>query len=113
MQVNLDKSNLCAKTIEFLSFLLMQTGHQPTHQQIKAILKIACPQYIKKGSGFLGTINFIKYHFPNKAELLQPITELTKEDAPFIWGEKQGTAFDRIKASVSNAILCTYPDPSK
>lgn len=32
MQVNLDKSKLCAKPVEFLGFLLMQTGHQPTQK---------------------------------------------------------------------------------
>jgi hypothetical protein len=34
MQVNLDKSELCAKMVEFLGFLLMQMGHWPTWKQV-------------------------------------------------------------------------------
>ena len=74
MQVNLDKSDLCAKTVQFQVFLLTQTGHWPTWKQIEAILKIEMPHIVKKVSGFLGTINFIKNPIPNWAEILQPIT---------------------------------------
>ena len=39
MQVNLDKSELCAFEVEFLGFCLKQTGFQPTQKRIEAILK--------------------------------------------------------------------------
>ena len=113
MQVNLDKSKLCSKTVEFLGFELTPTGHRPTWKRIEAILKIATPRNIKKVRGFIGAINFIKNHIPNHAKILRPITELTKKDIPFIWGEEQESAFTKIKAAISNAILCTYPDPNK
>jgi hypothetical protein len=51
MQVNLDKSDLCSTTVEFLGFSLTQTGHRPTRKRIEAILKIARPHNIKKGPG--------------------------------------------------------------
>jgi hypothetical protein len=70
------------------------------------------PHNLKKVRGFLGTINFIIYHIPNCAEIMAPITELPKKDIPFVWEERQAIAFDKIKATVSNAILCTYPNPN-
>ncbi len=44
---------------------------------------------------------------------MQPITKLTKKGEPFVWGVEQQEAFDKIKAVISEAILLTYPDPSK
>ena len=86
MQVNLDKSTLCAQSVEFLGFNLGQKGFKPTKKRIEAILKLAPPTNLKKTRGFLGTINFIKNHKPNRASMMEPITRLTKKDQPFIWG---------------------------
>ena len=113
MQVNLAKSTLCAKEVEFLGFLLKQSGYQPTRKRVEAILKILPPKNIKKVREFLGAINFIKNHIPNRAGILAPITHLTKKDIPFVWGEEADQAFTKVKAEIANAILCTYPNPNK
>eukprot|EP00804_Cyclotella_cryptica_P005306 CCRYP_015788-RA/>CCRYP_015788-RA protein AED:0.17 eAED:0.18 QI:0/0/0/1/1/1/2/0/513 len=113
MQVNLTKSTLCAKEVEFLGFLLKETGFQPTRKRIEAIMQIAPPKNVKKVHEFLGAINFIKNHIPNRAGILAPITNITKKDIPFTWREQEKEAFDKVKADISNAILCTYPNPNK
>jgi hypothetical protein len=41
--------------------------------------------------------------------MIAPITMLTKKNQPFIWENEQQEAFDKTKAVVPNAILCTYP----
>ena len=76
MQVNLDKSMLCAIEVKFLGFCLGQKGFKPT--KIEAILKLALQSIIKKTQGFLRTINFIKNYIPNQATIMEPITRLTK-----------------------------------
>jgi hypothetical protein len=113
MQVNLNKSTICSKVVEFLGFCLKQTGFQPTRKRNEAILRIAPPKNVKKVREFLGAINFIKNHIPNRAGILAPVTHLTKKDVPFTWGEEANQAFTKIKAEIANAILCTYPDPNK
>ena len=113
MQVNLNKSTLCSKEVEFLGFLLKQSDYQPTRKRVEAILKILPPKNVKKVREFLGAINFIKNHIPNRASILAPITHLTKKDVPFVWGEEATQAFNKVKAEIANAILCTYPNPNK
>ena len=113
MQVNLEKSKLCATEVEFLGFCVKQTGFQPTRKRVEAILKLDRPHNVKKVRAFLGVINFIKNHIPNRAELLAPITKLTKKDQPFVWENEQQQAFNKTKAAIANSILCTYPNPNK
>jgi hypothetical protein len=113
MQVNLTKSTLCTKELEFLGFLLKQSGYQPTRKRVETILKILPPKNVKKVREFLGAINFIKNHIPNRAGILAPITHLTKKDVPFVWEEEAVQAFIKAKAEIANAILCTYPNPNK
>lgn len=103
-KVNLDKSKLCTKMVEFLGSPLRQTSHQWTHEWIKAILKIAHSHKNKKVHGFLGAINFIKNHSPNCADVWQSIPKFTKKDIPFIWEEKQAAASNK-----SSCCLQCYP----
>jgi hypothetical protein len=102
MQVNLDKSELCAREVEFLGFLLKQGGFMPTRKRIEAILKLVRPHNVKKVRGFLGTINFIKNHIPNRAEIMAPITNLTKDNVPFIWGGRG----KRVRENKSRSSQC-------
>ena len=79
IQVNLNKSELCLFKVEFLGFCLKQTEFQPRRKRIEAILKLSPPHNVKKVRGFLRTINFIKNRIPNRAEIMAPITKLTKK----------------------------------
>ena len=113
MQVNLTKSPLCAKVVEFMGMLMKQHGYQPTPKRVESILKIAPPKTVSEVRRFVGTINFIKNHIPNRAAILAPITQLTKKNVPWTWKEEQEKAFDEIKVQVSKAMLLVYPDPNR
>jgi hypothetical protein len=76
-------------------------------------MKILPPKNFKDVRHFLGIINFIKNHIHGRAGIMQPITKLTKKGEPFMQNVKQQEAFDKIKKVISEAILLTYPDPSK
>ena len=41
------------------------------------------------------------------------LANLTRDDVPFHFGDKEDAAFKKIKAKVADAILLTYPDPSR
>src|SRR5438445_7936510 len=45
--------------------------------------------------------------------MARPLTELTKKDAVFKWGERQQTAFDILKEEFVKEPTLTYADPSK
>jgi hypothetical protein len=53
MQVNLDKSTLCSKEVEFLGFLFKEMGYQPTWKRIEAIRKLHHPKMSRKSENFL------------------------------------------------------------
>ena len=92
---------------------MTRMGFIPTCKRVDVILRLAPPRNVKQVRQLLGTINFIKNHIPNQAAIMQPITDLTKKEEKFEWGEKQQKAFDQTKAAVANSILCTYSNPNK
>lgn len=107
-QVNAKKSTWCATKLEFLGFMLYPNGYVPLPKRVEAILAIS-----KTKCHFLGCINFFKNHIPRQAELIAPLTHLTKKDVSFKWTNQQEEAFIKVKAAVSESIMLSYPDVNK
>src|SRR5438445_9933602 len=57
--------------------------------------------------------NFYRPFIPKFAEMAHPLTELTKKDAVFKWGEWQQIAFDMLKEEFVKEPMLTYADLSK
>jgi len=58
------------------------------------------------------TLTVPQQYIPNCAEIIAPITELTKNRAPsnVEWGERQEKAFSEIKHLLSNEPILKLPD---
>ena len=44
------------------------------------------------------------------AQIIQPIQQLTKKDAPFIWTPKYTNAICKLKAIVTSDLVLQWPD---
>jgi hypothetical protein len=87
-------------------------GYQPLPLHVSTILCINPPGNIKQICASLGMINFIKNHIPRRAKICEPITQLTRKDVKFTWGEKQQSAFKKVKAVILEAIMLEYLNPN-
>ena len=71
---------------------------KPLRSRLEAIQKLNPPLNQKGCRGFSGIVNFISIFCPELPKLLKPIYELTKKGRPFICGDEQQKAFDKIKS---------------
>ena len=78
----------------------------------KRTLKTGRPTTKKECRSLLGMINFYRRYIPNCAEIVAPITELTKNKMPNVvkWGDKQEEAFTKIKECLSSEPILKLPD---
>ena len=61
----------------------------------------------------LGTITYLDKFIEHKADLQGPITQLTQNDAAFVWEKPQQKAFDKPKSVRTTAPVLGYFDNSK
>ena len=49
----------------------------------------------------------------NFSSIVSPLTELTKKDVAFVWGERAQRSFEDIKSRLTNASVLALPDFDK
>ena len=77
---------------------------------LEAIQKLKPPTNQKGCRSFAGIVNFVSIFCPELQKLLKPIYELTKKGRPFIWGDKQQKAFNKIKSRLLKPPVMSMPD---
>ena len=95
------KCKISSAKVEFLGHTLQRDTIRPQTETVGRILDTDRPK-TKKACievSLLGMINFYRRYIPNCADIIAPITELTKGRTPNLvkWGDKQEKAFSEIK----------------
>ena len=100
---------MCQEELEWLGFWVTREAYKPLELRIQGVLDLKPLRNKKYVQAFVGMVNFIKNHIPRRAQMLAPLTKLTRKDVVFKWGEEEQTAFDRVKATVSESMMLMYP----
>ena len=83
---------------------------KPLRSRLEAIQKLMPPMNQKGCRSFVGVVNFVSIFCPELQKLLKPIYELTKKGRPFVWGDEQQKAFDKIKSRLLKPPVLSMPD---
>lgn len=112
MIIRFEKCQFVKRNVLFLGHILENGCVRPSDEKTAAIKNYPQPQTLKQVKAFLGLASYFRKFVPNFALIARPLSELTKDNVPFIFGEAQKTSFSTLKD-----ILCTEPilkvfDPS-
>ena len=83
---------------------------KPLRSGLEGIQKLMLPMNQKGCRNFAGVVNFVSIFCPELQKLLKPIYELTKKGKPFVWGDEQPKAFDKIKSWLLKPPVLSMPD---
>jgi len=112
------KANLCLRPskckigfdqVKFLGHTLQGNCIKPQDEPVGRILDTERPKTKKSCRSLLGMINFYRRYC---AEVIAPLTELTKNRAPnnVQWGEEQERAFKEVKKILSSEPILKMPE---
>ena len=113
LQVDIKKCEFDVEETVFLGVIISSTGLRMDPKKVEAILKWATPECLKDVQGFVGFVNFYRRFIFEFSKLAKPLVLLTKKDAPFVWNEACGKAFEALKKQVSTAPVLRHFNPSK
>jgi hypothetical protein len=110
MAVNAEKSFWAVKEVDYLGFRLTQQGVKPQMKKVKAILNLKAPKNKRELRRFIGMINYYRFMWRKRSEILTPLTDLTKKLTVFRWTEKHQKAFEEMKRTLCKEELLSFQE---
>lgn len=107
------KCVFASRSIEFLGFKLSADGLQPGPHKQAAIAEFKTPSTVVEVRRFMDLASFFRRFVHKFAELARPMTDLTKKDVPFTWGDKEQKAFEQMKILLVQAPVLRTFDATK
>ena len=79
----------------------------------KAVKEFPVPKTQKNGKQFSGLARYYRRFIEGFSKIANPLNQLLKKDTPFIWTDKQQTAFYILKSRLCEEPLSQRPDFSQ
>jgi transposase InsO family protein len=98
--------------IGFLGHEISEDGVGPEKNKVTAVQEWPTLTTVRETREFLGFANYYRRFIPKYAHIATPLTDLTKKEKPFLWGDAQQNAFDTLKTKLTTAPLLILPDPN-
>jgi hypothetical protein len=102
-----------ADSVDYLGLILEKgvTHMDPT--KVEGVRNWATPSNKKHVRSFLGFCNFYCAFIRGFTKLAKPLNNLTKKDAPWIWGNDEQNAFDTLKRRITEEPILRQPQMDK
>ncbi|XP_042899321.2 uncharacterized protein [Parasteatoda tepidariorum] len=111
--VNLKKCSFAKPSIKCLGHIIGSGELQPDPEKVRVIKQLPRPNTKKELRSVLGLCGFYRDYIPKYAELVYPLTELTKKRVPeeIPWSEVHDSVFSRLKQALAEAPSLYTPVP--
>jgi hypothetical protein len=83
--------------VQYLGHVISRDGVIASPDKLKAVRDYPTPKNVKDMRAFIGLASFYRRLIPKFADIAKLLTEVTRKDSPFQWGERQITAFQALK----------------
>ena len=113
LKFNLKKVKLRVPEVSYVGHLFSAEGLKPDPEKIRAINDMPPPVDKEGVLRIVGTVNYLDKFIELKADIQEPISQLTQKDAAFVWEKPQQEAFSHLKSVITSAPALAYFDNTK
>ena len=115
LTVRPSKVEIGCTTISFLGYVIGPQTLRTNKDIVQKIMNLSIPQTKKQVRSLLGLCSFYRRFLSNFAEVVKPLTNLTKKGSPqkVQWTKDCNTALEYIKMAFSSEPILKLPDMVK
>ena len=110
---NPDKCEFFQERVSFLGHVISAHGVAVQQHKVDAVAQWPTPQSVSDVRRFLGLTSYYRRFVPGFSGVAAPLSDLTRKDTPFVWGDKEAAAFAALKAALQAAPVLLTPDSRK
>lgn len=113
IRLHKDKCIFSVNTISFFGHVFSDKGISADPKKVKIILGHAAPSNPFEVRSFLGMTQYVSRFIPHYATVTEPLRRLTRQGVPWVWSDKEQSAFDNLKEALSSSNVMVYFDQNK
>jgi hypothetical protein len=113
LYAKLSKCDFWLKEIKFLGHTISQVGIAVDPDKVQEVMNWKPPTTVRQIRSILGLPGYYRRFLPDFSRIAEPITELLKKEAKFVWGQKCEDAFQALRQHLTTAPVLAQPDNSK
>lgn len=110
--VSVEKCRFAVPELEYLGHKVTADATYPLDRHSTKVQGFTVPKTVKQLRSFIGTASWLREYIPNFAELISPLTDLTKKGKKFRWTPEAEEAFNQIKGKMSEPLKLSRPEPN-
>ncbi|CAK1597933.1 unnamed protein product [Parnassius mnemosyne] len=112
LTLKLEKCQFFQTQINYLGYEISSEGIRPGNLKIQAVANFPEPKNVHEVRQFVGLSSYFRRFVRNFSVIARPLTNLTKKDVSWRFGEEERDAFNKLKEKlVSRPLLALY-DPT-
>ena len=112
LSINVEKCEFDVKGPRYLGHILSASGIRPDPRKVQALLDWPVPKTTKEVHQFHGLGTYYRGYLEGFARIAKPLTELMKNDAPFLWSPACQEALNGLRSTLASAVMHHHFDPS-
>ena len=97
--------------VDYLGHCIDAAGLHTLLSKVEAVTQAPKPQDLAELRSFLGLLHYYGKFLPSLATVLQPLNNLLKADAQWVWTEECSKAFETAKQLLVQAPVLAHYDP--
>ena len=113
LQVDIEKCEFHVTETKFLGLIVGRDGIRMDPEKIRAINDWEEPRTVKQVQAFLGLCNFYRRFIRSFGAIARPLTQLTRKDVLFRFGDAERRAFEELKKRITEAPVLAHFDRTK
>lgn len=125
MKIQIDKCEFMKDEVEFLGFIITQTGIKANQKKVQAIVEMLPPKTVKELRSFLGMAGYYRRFIKDFAKLAKPLTYLLRGEDGHVSRNQSKTkkihldneaieSFSKLKNSLmSKEVILSHPNFDK
>uniref|UniRef100_A0A158P4I8 RNA-directed DNA polymerase n=1 Tax=Tetranychus urticae TaxID=32264 RepID=A0A158P4I8_TETUR len=110
------KPNKCSffkRKILYLGHVVSEQGQEVDPEKIRKVQHFPTPHTVRDIKSFVALCSYYRRFIKDFAEIARPLTNLTRKDLPFEWGQEQEEAFNQLKLKLTTPPVLAHYDPIK
>jgi hypothetical protein len=97
--------------VDFLGHVVSHAGISTDPSKIESVRDWPVPKTKTEVLSFKGLASYYRRFVSNFSEISGPLSALTSDKVPFIWGKEEQESFDQLKQALITAPVLMSPDP--